>query len=91
MLSGRVISGDGNSVAGVSILYTVLPNVMTCDAQSVMAVSQLQTDASGRFEFRYVRHDPCGSGWTIHAIDDENGTQRFVNGIVPRRGRADYR
>jgi len=86
VLSGRVVGGDGGPVPGVAVIYRAYLNVTDCESNEAKGLAQVYTDAAGRYEFRYVRHDDCGTGWVMHAVDDESGTQRTVTGLVRAPG-----
>ncbi len=86
VVTGRVFHADGVAVASGVIRY--LNNVdPTCQyGLPDAALSVLPLGADGRFEFRYVRQDPCGMGFRLYTQDPVTYAVRTLDSRVRAAG-----
>ncbi len=93
VVSGRVIGPDGEPVTTGKVTYQnnsnwqCLGSIFEADpnvARSGFAAVPL--DATGHYEFRYVRQDQCGYSWAMHTQDPRSGALRTVTGYVRSAG-----
>ncbi|HYE86931.1 MAG TPA: carboxypeptidase regulatory-like domain-containing protein, partial [Vicinamibacterales bacterium] len=86
VISGRVINSEGQLAAGIRVIYNGDANWKDCQTPLPIRFTQAITDASGRYQFRYVMRHPCGGGWTMEARDDLKQSFRRVSGSVRSPG-----
>jgi hypothetical protein len=93
VVTGHVVGPDGQPVTTGTVTYLNNSNwqcsddVFGADAStkhSGFAAAEL--DASGRYEFRYVRQDQCGLPWGMVTEDPRTGALRSVTGYVQQPG-----
>jgi hypothetical protein len=93
VVSGRVIGPDGTPASSGAVTYVNNSN-WQCLADVFQAnPSAKQTgfaavplDATGRYEFRYVRQDQCGLPWLMSTKDPRTQAARSVSGYVQTAG-----
>lgn len=93
VVSGRVIGPDGAALTSGTITYRnnsnwqCLGSIFEADPNVARSgFSAMQLDASGRYEFRYVRQDQCGFPWAMLTNDPKSGALRSVTGFVRAAG-----
>jgi hypothetical protein len=88
VVSGRVIGPDGQPVTSGTVTYENNTNWQCLGDQAVQPAgfATAQLDASGRYEFRFVRQDQCGYPWAILTSDPRTGSLRRVTGFVRAPG-----
>lgn len=81
VVSGRVLNPDGSPVVGATVFYQANPNWETCEnPERPMALTSVNTDTSGHYEFRNVRQDTCGQQWSMVTVDEATGALRNARG-----------
>ncbi|HKY34350.1 MAG TPA: carboxypeptidase regulatory-like domain-containing protein [Polyangiaceae bacterium] len=88
VVSGRVIGPDGEPVTSGSVTYENNANWQCTGEPPVVPAgfATTQLDASGRYEFRFVRQDQCGYPWAMLTNDPRTGSLRRVTGFVRAAG-----
>lgn len=93
VVSGRVIGPDGEPVTSGSVTYQnnsnwqCLASIFEANPEAARAgFAVVPLDASGRYEFRYVRQDACGFPWAMLTTDPRSGALRKVSGFVHAAG-----
>src|SRR5262249_10230602 len=77
VVSGRVLSADGTPVSTGSVTY--MNQVGPCDSPASAPLAAVRLGGDGRYEFRYVRQDPCGSPFGILTVDPVTGSLRTLS------------
>jgi hypothetical protein len=73
VVTGRVQQADGTPIAG-SVVYTNNTDIVTCYPTGARpGLARATLDATGRYEFRYVRQDNCGFPFTMITTDPQSG------------------
>ena len=73
IVTGRVQQADGTPISG-SVIYANNTDIVTCHpTRGNEGLARATLDATGRFEFRYVRQDNCGFPFTIVTTDPQTG------------------
>ncbi len=85
IVSGRVITAEGDPVTGGSITYmNHTGSLASCEGATSIGLSQQDLEG-GRYELRYVRRSPCGP-FQIVTQDPTTGAKREVTGRVRTAG-----
>ncbi|HKY21469.1 MAG TPA: carboxypeptidase regulatory-like domain-containing protein, partial [Vicinamibacterales bacterium] len=89
IVTGRVLAAEGSTVLGALVRYFNYSDP-TCEANTSFDVDQplaaIPVGADGRFEFRYVRRDPCGKSFTLYTRDQVTGAARTISSFVRTPG-----
>ncbi|HEX2874243.1 MAG TPA: carboxypeptidase regulatory-like domain-containing protein [Polyangiaceae bacterium] len=88
VVSGRVIGPDGQPVTSGTVTYENNANWQCAGDQAIQPAgfATARLDASGRYEFRFVRQDQCGYPWAMLTSDPRTGSLRRVTGFVRAAG-----
>jgi hypothetical protein len=90
VVSGRVVNADGTPFTQGLVYYLqYLTNLQLwpCDGSTPQAaIAAVRPDADGRYEFRYVRRDPCGFPFEMTVYDPVTGARRTAQLYVRTAG-----
>jgi hypothetical protein len=93
VVSGRVIGPDGAPLTTGSVTYQnnsnwqCLGSIFEANPEAARSgFATVPLDATGRYEFRYVRQDDCGFPWAMLTTDPRSGALRSVSGFVRAAG-----
>jgi hypothetical protein len=93
VVSGRVIGPDGEPLTTGTVTYQnnsnwqCLQSIFEANPEaSRSGFAAVPLDASGRYEFRYVRQDQCGFPWAMLTRDPRTSALRSVSGFVGAAG-----
>jgi hypothetical protein len=83
VVSGRIVDADGAGVSSANVTYAQNP-ILDCapPLDDYAGLTNVTTDANGRYELRYVRQDSCGMPFEILTRDPSSGALRSVSSSV---------
>lgn len=85
VVTGRVLQADGSPAPGARVVYVNRVDG-DCFASAPTGIAAIPVSGDGRFEFRYVRQDSCGSPFEMVTSDPVTGAQRKATAFVRAGG-----
>ena len=84
VVSGKVLNADGAPVTNGVVVYSVVPpaDCATEQDEQPVGVSGAPTGGDGRYQFRYIRQDQCGSSFQLSTQDPSTGGLRQLSNFV---------
>ena len=88
VVSGHVLNADGTPYVGGQVYYLNAVGLPPWCHEAIpnKAIAVTTVGADGRYEFRYVKQDPCGGSFKMLVRDPVNGAERSVFTFVRHDG-----